>query len=113
MSGPGDADYWSEANLLAYSRLGLLESILATSKDWKQRKAARERGCPRGRIGLSLREGMERELLTRRGPGPLQEVSYPSEANVGTGEARPRVPMVQETRASGGVQQGGPHWDDP
>ena len=42
---------------------------MATTKDWKQRKAARERGCPRGRIpkDLSLRERMERKLLTKRG----------------------------------------------
>ena len=45
------------------------ELLIATTKDWKQRKAARERGCPRGRIpkGLSLRERMERKLLTKRG----------------------------------------------
>ncbi len=42
---------------------------MATTKDWKQRKAARERGCPRGRIpkALGLRERMERKLLTKRG----------------------------------------------
>jgi len=43
--------------------------LVATTKDWKQRKAARERGCPRGRIprDLGLRERMERKLLTKRG----------------------------------------------
>jgi len=45
------------------------ELLIATTKDWKQRKALRERGYPRGRIpkGLSLRERMERKLLTQRG----------------------------------------------
>ncbi len=68
-AGLGDAGYWSEANVLAWGQLDLPELFLATTKDWKQRKAARERGCPRGRIpkGLSLRERMERKLLTKRG----------------------------------------------
>jgi len=67
--GLGDAGYWSEANVRACSRPDLPELFLATTKDWKQRKAARERGCPRGRIpkDLNLRERMERKLLTKRG----------------------------------------------
>lgn len=65
----GDAGYWSEANVLACQKPDLPELFLATTKDWKQRKALRERGCPRGRIpkALSLRERMERKLLTKRG----------------------------------------------
>ena len=45
------------------------ELLIATTKDWKQRKAAREQGCPRGRIpeDLGLRERMERKLLAKRG----------------------------------------------
>jgi transposase len=68
-AGLGDAGYWSEANALACAKPGLPELFLATTKDWKQRKALRERGCPRGRIPatLSLRERMERKLLTKRG----------------------------------------------
>ncbi|MFH1141116.1 MAG: IS1182 family transposase, partial [Chloroflexota bacterium] len=64
-----DAGYWSEANLTACSRPEGPELLIATTKDWKQRKAARERGCPRGRIpkDLSPRERMERRLLTQRG----------------------------------------------
>ena len=64
-----DAGYWSEANVTDCSHPEGPELLIATTKDWKQRKAARERGCPRGRIpkGLSLRERMERKLLTRRG----------------------------------------------
>ena len=51
------------------TRLEGPELLIATTKDWKQRQAARERGCPRGRIpkGLSPRERMERKLLTKRG----------------------------------------------
>jgi transposase len=64
-----DAGYWSEANVTAETRPEGPELLIATTKDWKQRKAARERGCPRGRIprDLGLRERMERKLLTQRG----------------------------------------------
>jgi hypothetical protein len=62
----GDAGYWSEANMLGADGLELL---MATTKDWKQRKLLRERGCPRGRIpkGLSHRDRMERKPITKRG----------------------------------------------
>ena len=45
------------------------ELLIATTKDWKQRKMLREKGCPRGRIpkGLSPWDRMERKLLTKRG----------------------------------------------
>jgi len=64
-----DAGYWSEANAIDCTRPEGPELLIATTKDWKQRKAAREKGCPRGRIpnDLSPRERMERKLLTRRG----------------------------------------------
>ena len=63
-----DAGYWSEANVAQASPEGP-ELLVATTKDWKQRKTLRERGCPQGRIpkGLSLKERMERKLLTKRG----------------------------------------------
>ncbi len=53
-----DAGYWSEANVTACTCPEGPELLIATTKDWKQRKAARERGCPRGRIpnDLSPRE---------------------------------------------------------
>ncbi|MDP2919707.1 MAG: IS1182 family transposase [Dehalococcoidia bacterium] len=64
-----DAGYWSEANVTACSRPDGPELLIATTKDWKQRKLLREQGCPRGRIpqGLSSKERMERKLLTKRG----------------------------------------------
>jgi len=64
-----DAGYWSEANVMACTCPEGPELLIATTKDWKQRKALRERGCPRGRIpkDLSARERMERRLLTKRG----------------------------------------------
>ena len=60
---------WSEANIRACSWPEMAELLIATTKDWKQRKMLREKGCPRGRIpkGLSPRDRMERKLLTKRG----------------------------------------------
>ena len=68
-TGLGDAGFWSEANIKVCSRPDMPELLIATTKDWKQRKLLRERGCPRGRIpkGLSPKDRMERKLLTKRG----------------------------------------------
>lgn len=62
-----DAGYWSEDN--AGLEDEKTEFFIATQKDWKQRKALREKGCPRGRIpkDVKARDRMERKLLTRRG----------------------------------------------
>jgi len=67
--GLADAGYWSEANVKACSCPAMPELLITTTKDWKQRKLLREKGCPRGRIpkGLSPRDRMERKLLTKRG----------------------------------------------
>ncbi len=63
-----DAGYCSEANLTKVVPDGP-ERLVATNKDWKQRKAQREQPAPRGRIPTSLtsRARMERALLTKRG----------------------------------------------
>lgn len=63
-----DTGYWSENNI-AQSLPTDPEFLIATTKDWKQRKAMQERGAPRGRIpkDLSERDRMERKLLTKRG----------------------------------------------
>src|SRR3989338_8626554 len=63
-----DAGYWSERNVTEADEEGP-ELWIATTKDWKQRKASRELPPPRGRIpgDLSLRDRMERKLLTKRG----------------------------------------------
>jgi len=63
-----DAGYWSKANIREADPHGP-ELLIATTKDWKQRKAMREKPTPRGRIpaNLPLRERMERKLLTKRG----------------------------------------------
>jgi transposase len=65
-----DAGYWSEKNVLEADPEGP-ELMIATTKDWKQRKALREKGPPRGRIPkeLSILERMERKLRTKRGWG--------------------------------------------
>ncbi len=63
-----DAGYWSEGNVMKSSPTDP-EFLIATTKDWKQRKAMREQGAPRGRIPnhLSSCDRMERKLLTKRG----------------------------------------------
>lgn len=68
-TGLADAGFWSEANIKVCSRPDMPELLIATTKDWKQRKLLREKGCPRGRIpkGLSPKDRMERKLLTKRG----------------------------------------------
>ena len=72
-----DAGHWSDANIKPKvprqsgecSGSQMPELLIATAKDWKQRQAARERGCPHGRIpkGLGPRERMELKFLTKRG----------------------------------------------
>jgi hypothetical protein len=63
-----DAGYWSDGNM-AGAKPGGPELLIATNKDWKQRKAMREAPPPRGRIpaAMTTRERMERKLLTKRG----------------------------------------------
>ena len=63
-----DAGYWSDANISGAKPEGP-ELLIATNKDWKQRKAMREAPVPRGRIpaAMTTRERMERKLLTKRG----------------------------------------------
>jgi len=62
-----DAGYWSDEN--AAKETAECEYLIATTKDWKQRKAMRDAPPPRGRIpaNMSARERMERKLLTQRG----------------------------------------------
>lgn len=64
-----DAGYWSEANDKAVATLPVKDALIATTKDWKRRKALRAEGPPRGRIpaGLSRAERMERRLRTKAG----------------------------------------------
>lgn len=62
-----DAGYWSEGN--AAGETADCAYLIATTKDWKQRKAIRAAPPPRGRMpgNLSARERMDRKLLTKRG----------------------------------------------
>lgn len=61
----GDAGYWSEANATAAGP----DRLIATTKDWKQRKAAREMGTTCGPVpeGASTLEAMEHRLRTEEG----------------------------------------------
>ncbi|MBF0158135.1 MAG: transposase, partial [Magnetococcales bacterium] len=62
-----DTGYWSEEN--CKSETEDCELLIATRKDWKQRQAMRDQTAPRGRIpgNLTIRERMDRKLLTKRG----------------------------------------------
>lgn len=62
-----DAGYWSEANVA--TETAECEYLIATTKDWKQRKALRDAPLPRGRIpkDMDARAKMERKLMTKRG----------------------------------------------
>ncbi|MGH9222850.1 MAG: transposase, partial [Acidimicrobiales bacterium] len=61
----GDAGYWSEANATAPGP----DRLIATTKDWKQRRAAREMGttCGPAPEGASTLEAMEHRLRTEEG----------------------------------------------
>lgn len=63
-----DAGYYSEENIRRLAPDGP-ELLLATTKDHKQRQAMNEAVCPRGRIPkcATVKERMERRLLTKRG----------------------------------------------
>jgi transposase len=67
-TGLADAGYWSEKNIKSADPAGP-DLLVATKKDWKQRKEMADAPSPRGRIpeDLSPRERMERKLRTRRG----------------------------------------------
>lgn len=62
-----DAGYWSDGN--AATETAECEYLIATTKDWKQRKALRDASPPRGRLpkDMTARDRMERKLLTKRG----------------------------------------------
>lgn len=63
-----DAGYGREENLV-WAQDQEEEYLIATQKDWKQKKAMREKPEPHGRIPkrMTVKERMERKLLTRRG----------------------------------------------
>ena len=63
-----NAGYWSEENIEQTDPDGP-ELYVATTKDWKERKALREAPTPRGRIpsGATAKEKMQRKLRTKQG----------------------------------------------
>ena len=69
-AGLADAGYWSEANIRACSWPESL-SLIATTKDWKQRKMLREKGCPRGRKRTEPQDGAQAADKAR--PSSVQE----------------------------------------
>jgi len=69
-----DAGYWSEDNATAPGP----DRLIATTKDWKQRKAAREMGTTSGPPpeGASPLETMEHRLRTEEGAAEYAKRSY-------------------------------------
>jgi len=80
--GRADAGYCNEADL---ERECEYETLMATTKDWKQRKAAREASPPRGRIPqhLSATQRMERKLRTKHGREDYKKRSQTIEPTFG------------------------------
>jgi transposase len=64
-----DAGYWRDDLDVGGIEEDGPALFIATQKDWKQRKALKEQGAPRGRIPQSAtpRDKMERRLLTKKG----------------------------------------------
>lgn len=62
-----DAGYWYEREIRKI--MDAIDLFIATTKDWKERKALRELPTPRGRIpkNISLKDRMERKLRTLAG----------------------------------------------
>ncbi len=83
-----DAGYYSDANVVKEGE-GLPELLIATTKDWKQRKAASQHP-PRGRMpkGLTPMQRMERKLRTRRGQRLYRKRSQTVEPVFGQHEVR-------------------------
>ena len=73
-AGLADAGYCSDENLTGQPPDGP-ELLAKTTKDWKGRKALRQRSPPCGRIpkGLTATERMERKLRTKRGAPPYKK----------------------------------------
>jgi transposase len=69
-----DAGYWSEANATAEGP----DRLIATTKDWKQRRAARDMGTTTGEPpeGASTIEAMEHRLRTEEGARAYGQRSY-------------------------------------
>ena len=71
-----DAGYWSEDNIeLCKDQTDL---CIATTKDYKQRKALKDKPVPRGPIpkDITPRDRMERKLLTKAGRAAYKQRSY-------------------------------------
>jgi transposase len=70
-----DAGYWSESNAKLGSETTQL--FVATTKDWKQRKALREKGVPQHLPpdNATLKERMEHKLLTEYGRAAYKQRS--------------------------------------
>ncbi|MGH8301537.1 MAG: transposase, partial [Steroidobacteraceae bacterium] len=76
-----DAGYWSETNATADGP----DRLIATTKDWKQRKAAREMGTTTGEVpeGASPLQAMEHRLRSKEGAAAYAKRSVTVEPSFG------------------------------
>jgi hypothetical protein len=86
-----DAGYWSDTNATAAGP----DRLIATTKDWKQRKAAREMGTTHGDppADATPLEAMEHRLRTPEGSDIYAQRSYTVE------------PVFGQTKANRGIRQ--------
>jgi len=89
-----DAGYWSEEN--AKLETDKTQLFIATTKDWKQRKALREKGVPQEPLpeNAALKERMEYKLLTEYGRAAYKERSATVEPVFGQMITRGLVRLV-------------------
>jgi transposase len=80
-----DAGYWSDENAAVEGEAGQPKLFIATTKDWKQRKARQEAPPPRGRISKNAtrRDLMERKLRTKTGKAAYKQRGHTVEAVFG------------------------------
>ena len=105
-----DAGYWSEANVTTCNKPGGPELLIATTKDWKQRKLLRERGCPRGRTpqGLKFPGADGKEVTDEARAFPLPDEGYSGGTGVWTNKGWPGISTFYETRVRSCHQRGVP-----
>jgi hypothetical protein len=86
-----DAAYWSDTNAAADGP----DRLIATTKDWKQRKVARELGttCGEPPVDATPLEAMEHRLRTPEGAATYAQRSHTVE------------PVFGQTKANRGIRQ--------
>lgn len=98
-----DAGYWSDANATAAGP----ERLIATLKDWKQRRAARDLGTTTGPAaqGASPAQAMEHRLRTAEGASSYAKRSHTVEPVFAQHQRKPGLPTFHATRPLRGAKR--------